>query len=63
MKTATQQYIEDNYLRVPKFVIERAIKNMSKLEAIVLIRGAFTDEAGSWVSLEEAKTIYKAIIL
>ena len=60
---AIDKFSQHARLTVEQHVIIRAVQNLDKLEALALIRGAFTEESGSFATLEEAQLIYKAILL
>lgn len=62
MKTLDLYYHAGLCLRVPQFVIKRAVLRLSRIEALALIRGAYQDESGAWASLEEAKQIHASIL-
>ena len=47
-------------IQVHQFVIERAVLNLDKIEALALIRGAYAD--GTYATLEEAELIYASIL-
>lgn len=49
-------------LPVPQHVIERAVVNLDKIEAIALIRGSYRQGNGAFASLPEAKMIYADIM-
>lgn len=57
---AVKRYCEAMNLSVSRHVIERAVRNLSRIEALALIRDAFGGEEGS-TSLAEAQEIYCAI--
>jgi hypothetical protein len=48
-------------LAVPQHVIIRAVRALPKVEALALIRGAYTIPDGAFASLEEATLIYSLI--
>lgn len=52
---------ETRNVTVPIHAFDRAIRSLSKIEALALIRAAYKEEDGSYATLEHAKKIYVAI--
>ena len=58
-------YISSKRLSVQPHVIERAVRALSehkRIEALALIRGAYTTDEGVFASLDEAKMILASIM-
>ena len=60
--TALEQYQRKKYLMVPRHAIVRAVLNLKKIEALVLIRASFCVEDNWPIALEDAKLIYSMIL-
>lgn len=58
---AVKRYIHCGILQVPKYAIERAVRNLDKIEALALIRAAYGDKYQP-APLEEAVEIYTSIM-
>ncbi len=58
-----KKYIKAQYLSVPKFIIENAVKNFGDdyLSALSLLRGALQDKDGAFASLKDAQEVYVSI--
>lgn len=59
---AIEKYARASTLEVPKYAIERAIGNLSEIEALVLIRAAY-GYRGQLCTLREAREIYAALVV
>ena len=46
---------------VPPHAFDRAVQNLSRLEALALIRATYKEEDGGYATLEHAKEIYVII--
>ena len=59
--TPIEKYKEGVALSVPQYAIERAVLNLSPIEALALIRAAYRDDDGTLASLDDSREIYRAM--
>ena len=58
---AIEKYKEGIPLTVPQYAIERAVLNLTPIEALALIRAAYRDDDGTPASLPHSREIYRAM--
>lgn len=57
-----EEYTEkQNGFAIPKFALERAVKQLDRLEALALLR-ATCQQDGAYATLADAKEIYSSIL-
>lgn len=56
-----EEYTNQMNFTLPRFALERAVKNLDRLEAIALLRAACQQD-GEYTRLQDAKEIYTSIM-
>lgn len=59
--TVEEYTAKQNNFTIPKFALERAVKNLDRLEALALLR-AVCQQHDTYSTLNEAKEIYTSIL-